>query len=295
MDKLSSPKVVKTILKEYDLYFNKRLGQNFLIDENIVRKIAEIGEISQEDLILEIGPGIGTLTQVISEKAGKVISIEIDKKLVVVLEDLFSDHNNVQIIHKDILKTDISALVEKEAFKRVKMIANLPYYITTPIIMGLLESDLELEKMVFLIQKEVGERLCAKPGSKAYGSLSIAAQFYADIKIEFVVSAHVFIPKPKVDSIVVSFVKRKKPAVIVENKEFYFKIVKASFINRRKTLVNSLTTNTDLSKEEVIDALNACEIDLGIRGEALTAESFAKLANALQAEMVKNDEIRREK
>ncbi len=295
MDKLSSPKVVKTILKEYDLYFNKRLGQNFLIDENIVRKIAEIGKISRDDLILEIGPGIGSLTQVISEKAGKVISVEIDKKLVVVLEELFSDHDNVTIIHKDILKTDIKALVEKEAFKNVKIIANLPYYITTPIIMGFLESDLALEKMVFLIQKEVGERLCAKPGTKAYGSLSIAAQFYADIKIEFMVPAHVFIPKPKIDSIVVSFVKRKEPTVIVKNKEFYFKIVKASFINRRKTLVNSLTTNSDLSKEEVVDALNSCGIDLGIRGEALTAERFAKLANALEAQMLKNDEIRREK
>ncbi len=295
MDKLSSPKVVKAILKDYDLYFNKRLGQNFLIDENIVRKIADIGEIKQDDLVLEIGPGIGTLTQVISEKAGKVISIEIDKKLVKVLEDLFLDYKNVEFIHNDILKTDLNALLEKEDYGAVKILANLPYYITTPIIMGFLESDLDIEKMVFLIQKEVGERLCAEPGTKAYGSLSIAAQFYADMKIEFVVPAHVFIPKPKVDSIVVSFVKRKKPKVFVENKVSYFKIVKASFINRRKTLVNSLTTNTELTKEQVILALKSCGIDLGIRGEALTGEDFAKLANALEGQMLKNDELRRKK
>lgn len=285
MDKLSSPKVVKKILEKYDLYFNKSLGQNFLIDENIVRKIADIGQIKENDLILEIGPGIGTLTQVISEKAGKVISVEIDKKLIKVLEDIFLDYENVEVIHNDILKTDIKALLKKEGADSVKIVANLPYYITTPIIMGFLESDLNIEKMVFLIQKEVGERLCAKPGTKAYGSLSIVAQFYAEMKIEFVVPSHVFIPKPKVDSIVVSFIKRKKAKVFVFNKASYFKIVKASFMNRRKTLINSLTTNTHLNKEEVIEALNSCEIDLGIRGEALTAESFARLANALEPHM----------
>lgn len=286
MDKLSSPKVVKRILKENDLYFNKRLGQNFLIDENIIRKIVEIGEIKQNDLVLEIGPGIGTLTQVISEKAGKLISIEIDQKLIPVLEEFFLDNKNVKIINQDILKTDIKALIEKEeSFDSIKVMANLPYYITTPIIMSFLESDLIIDKMVFLIQKEVGERLCAKPGTKAYGSLSIAAQFYADIRIEFLVPAHVFIPKPKVDSIVVAFKKRSEPKVNVLNKDFYFKIVKASFINRRKTLINSLINNTDLSKDQLIEALKACQIDLGVRGEALSPETFAMLANYLETYM----------
>lgn len=282
MNKLTSPTVIKTILNEYDIHFNKRYGQNFLIDENIVRKIADTGEISKTDLVLEIGPGIGTLTQVLSEDAGKVISIEIDKKLIPVLKQTLSEYDNIEVIQNDVLKTDIKALVEKEdQFKELKIVANLPYYITTPIIMGFLEMDLEIEKMVFLIQKEVGERLCAKPGTKAYGSLSIAAQFYADVEIEFLVPAQVFMPKPKVDSIVVSMKKRKEPGLVVENKETFFKVVKAGFINRRKTLVNSLTTNTDFSKTQVLDALSFCNIDAGIRGEALTGEEFASLSNYL--------------
>jgi len=281
MEKLTSPRVIKSILNEYDLYFNKRYGQNFLIDENIVNKIAETGEITRDDLILEIGPGIGTLTSALCKNAGKVISVEIDKKLIPVLNETLKEFKNVEIIQEDILKLDIIKLLEKEMFCNFKIVANLPYYITTPIIMGFLEMDLDIEKMVFLIQKEVGERLCAAPGTKAYGSLSIAAQFYADVEIEFLVPAQVFMPKPKVDSIVVSMKKKKEPDLIVDNRQMFFKIVKAGFNNRRKTLINSLTTNTNFTKEQVLQALNDCGISPGIRGEALTGQEFAQLANYL--------------
>ncbi|MDI3535846.1 MAG: rRNA (adenine1518-N6/adenine1519-N6)-dimethyltransferase [Eubacteriaceae bacterium] len=281
MEKLTSPRVIKSILNEYDLHFNKRYGQNFLIDENIVNKIAETGEITRDDLILEIGPGIGTLTSALCKNAGKVISVEIDKKLIPVLNETLKEFKNVEIIQEDILKLDIIKLLEKEMFCNFKIVANLPYYITTPIIMGFLEMDLDIEKMVFLIQKEVGERLCAAPGTKAYGSLSIAAQFYADVEIEFLVPAQVFMPKPKVDSIVVSMKKKKEPDLIVDNRQMFFKIVKAGFNNRRKTLINSLTTNTNFTKEQVLQALNDCGISPGIRGEALTGQEFAQLANYL--------------
>jgi len=281
MEKLTSPRVIKSILNEYDLYFNKRYGQNFLIDENIVYKIAETGKITRDDLILEIGPGIGTLTSALCKNAGKVISVEIDKKLIPVLNETLKEFENVEIIQEDILKLDIIKLLEKEMFCNFKIVANLPYYITTPIIMGFLEMDLDIEKMVFLIQKEVGERLCAAPGTKAYGSLSIAAQFYADVEIEFLVPAQVFMPKPKVDSIVVSMKKKKEPDLIVDNRQMFFKIVKAGFNNRRKTLINSLTTNTNFTKEQVLQALNDCGISPGIRGEALTGQEFAQLANYL--------------
>jgi 16S rRNA (adenine1518-N6/adenine1519-N6)-dimethyltransferase len=281
MEKLTSPRVIKSILNEYDLHFNKRYGQNFLIDENIVNKIAETGEITRDDLILEIGPGIGTLTSALCKNAGKVISVEIDKKLIPVLNETLKEFKNVEIIQEDILKLDIIKLLEKEMFCNFKIVANLPYYITTPIIMGFLEMDLDIEKMVFLIQKEVGERLCAAPGTKAYGSLSIAAQFYADVEIEFLVPAQVFMPKPKVDSIVVSMKKKKEPDLIVDNRQMFFEIVKAGFNNRRKTLINSLTTNTNFTKEQVLQALNDCGISPGIRGEALTGQEFAQLANYL--------------
>ncbi|WKY46291.1 16S rRNA (adenine(1518)-N(6)/adenine(1519)-N(6))-dimethyltransferase RsmA [Eubacteriaceae bacterium ES3] len=279
MEKLTSPKVIKSVLNKYDLHFNKRYGQNFLIDDNIVKKIADTGDIGPDDLIIEIGPGIGTLTAVLCEKANKVYSVEIDKKLIPVLSETLNEYNNVEIIQNDILKTDIKSLIEKDTYNNLKVVANLPYYITTPIIMGFLEMDLAIEKMVFLIQKEVGERLCAVPGTKAYGSLSIAAQFYADVKIEFLVPANVFMPKPKVDSIVVSMKKKKSPDLIVDNKETFFKIVKAGFINRRKTLINSLTTNTSFSKEQVVEALEHCGIALNVRGEALTGQEFALLSN----------------
>ena len=282
MEKLTSPRVIESLLKKYDLHFNKRFGQNFLIDENIVQKIVKAGDVSESDLVLEIGPGIGTMTQVLSDHAGKVITVEIDKKLIPVLDETLNECDNVEIVQGDILKTDVKAILEDHLGKMpLKIVANLPYYITTPIIMGFLESDLPIESMTFLIQKEVGERLCGVPGTKAYGSLSIVAQFYADISIDFDVPSYVFIPKPKVDSIVVTLKKLKTPKIELENKELFLAIVKASFLNRRKTLINGLTMNTSFDKAVLLEVLEVCQIAPGIRGETLTGSDFGRIANEL--------------
>jgi|LGOV01.1.fsa_nt_gb 16S rRNA (adenine1518-N6/adenine1519-N6)-dimethyltransferase len=284
MEKLTSPRVIDTILRKNKLHFNKRFGQNFLIDDNIVRKIVEAGEVTKDDLVLEIGSGIGTMTQILCESANKVVTVEIDKKLIPVLKETLSDYSNLSIVQGDILKTNIREILGNDIEKMpLKIIANLPYYVTTPIIMGLLESDLPIEGMTFMIQKEVGERLCGKPGTKAYGSLSIAAQFYADVTIDFNVPAHVFMPKPKVDSIVVSLKKLKKPPIELKDQNLFFKIVKASFLNRRKTLINGLSMNTNYSKDVILNVLEECDILPGIRGEMLSGAEFAKIANGLFA------------
>ncbi len=256
-----------------------------MIDENIVRKIVEAGNVHKSDTVLEVGPGIGTMTQVLAEAAGKVYSVEIDKKLIPVLAETLEDYDNVEIVQGDILKTDIPGLLQTDLQENpLKIVANLPYYVTTPIIMGFLESDLPIEQMTFMIQKEVGERLCAEPGTKAYGSLTIAARFYAETEISFYVPAAVFMPRPKVDSIVVTLKKRPEPVIQVSDKKLFFQIVKASFLNRRKTLINGLQMNTDYPKERLLDALEKCGIDPGVRGETLTGEDFARLANTLTVE-----------
>ena len=284
MEKLTSPRVIEALLKKYDLHFNKRFGQNFLIDENIVQKIVKAGDVSERDLVLEIGPGIGTMTQALSDHAGKVISVEIDKKLIPVLHETLNDCDNVEIVQGDILKTNVREILGDQLVTMpLKIVANLPYYITTPIIMGFLESDLPIESMTFLIQKEVGERLCGVPGTKAYGSLSIVAQFYADISIDFEVPAHVFIPKPKVDSIVVTLKKLTVPKIALENKELFLSVVKASFLNRRKTLINGLTMNTPFDKAVLMEVLEVCNIAPGIRGETLTGSDFGQIANELNS------------
>lgn len=288
MNKLTSPRVIETLLKKYDLHFNKRFGQNFLIDENIVQKIVRAADIGKADLVLEIGPGIGTMTQALSEYADKIITVEIDKKLIPVLHETLNDCDNVTIIQGDILKTNVKEILGENLLTRpLKIVANLPYYITTPIIMGFLESDLPIESMTFLIQKEVGERLCGVPSTKSYGSLSIVAQFYADISIDFEVPSQVFMPKPKVDSIVVTLKKLTEPKIVLENKELFLSVVKASFLNRRKTLINGLTMNTPFDKEVLLEVLDACEISPGIRGEALTGSDFGRIANALNQQINK--------
>jgi 16S rRNA (adenine1518-N6/adenine1519-N6)-dimethyltransferase len=282
MEKLTSPRVIETLLKKYDLHFNKRFGQNFLTDENIVNKIVRAAQVKKEDLVLEIGPGIGTLTQVLCEQAKRVVTVEIDKKLIPVLAETLSECENVKIVEGDILKTDVRGILGEDiGMMPFKIVANLPYYITTPIIMGFLESDLPIESMTFLIQKEVGERLCGEPGTKAYGSLSIIAQFYAEINIDFNVPAHVFIPKPKVDSIVVTLKKLVTPSIKCDNKALFLAIVKASFLNRRKTLINGLTMNTHFDKDVLLQVLEECGIAPGIRGEMLTGKDFANIANHL--------------
>ncbi|MEG0074537.1 MAG: 16S rRNA (adenine(1518)-N(6)/adenine(1519)-N(6))-dimethyltransferase RsmA [Eubacterium sp.] len=282
MEKLTSPRVIEGILKKYNLHFNKRYGQNFLIDENVVRKIVETGGITKDDMVLEVGPGIGTMTQILAEAAKKVYAVEIDKKLIPVLEETMKEYDNVSVVCGDVLKTNISELLKEDLSKMpLKIVANLPYYVTTPIIMGFLESDLPIERMTFMIQKEVGERLCAKPGTKAYGSLTIAAQFYADTAVSFYVPSSVFMPRPKVDSIVVTFQKLAEPRITLINKALFFKVVKASFLNRRKTLINGLMMNTEYEKELLLNVLDACGIAPGIRGETLKGEDFARIANTL--------------
>ncbi len=289
MEKLTSPRVIDALLKKYDLHFNKRFGQNFLIDENIVQKIVKAGDVGKGDLVLEIGPGIGTMTQALCDHAGKVVSVEIDKKLIPVLAETLKDCDNVEIIQGDILKCNVKEILGDDFAKMpLKVVANLPYYITTPIIMGFLESDLPIESMTFLIQKEVGERLCGVPGTKAYGSLSIVAQFYADITIDFEVPAHVFIPKPQVDSIVVTLKKLAVPKIELENKELFLSVVKASFLNRRKTLINGLTMNTSFDKEVLLEVLAVCQIAPGIRGETLTGSDFGRIANELNKRVDKS-------
>ena len=285
MEKLTSPKTIEAILNRYDLHFNKRFGQNFLIDDNIVRKIVEAGAVTKDDVVLEIGPGIGTMTRVLSEYAKKVYTVEIDKKLIPVLSETLSDCDNVTVIEGDILKTDVKSLLAEDLKTApLKIVANLPYYVTTPIIMGFLESDLPVERMTFLIQKEVGERLCAEPGTKAYGSLTIAAAFYADLEISFYVPATVFMPKPRVDSIVVTLTKRETPPVKLLDKALFFKVVRAAFQSRRKTLINSMSSAMDFSKETLLSAMKAAEIDPAIRGEKLSGGDFARLANVLAAQ-----------
>lgn len=282
MEKLTSPKTIESILKRYDLHFNKRFGQNFLIDDNIVKKIVEAGQVTRDDVVLEVGPGIGTMTHELAAHAKKVYSVEIDKKLIPVLADTLSDCDNVTIVEGDILKTDVGALLKEDLKESsLKIVANLPYYVTTPIIMGFLESDLPIDRMTFLIQKEVGERLCADPGTKAYGSLTIAAAFYAEMEIAFYVPASVFMPKPRVDSIVVTLEKRSAPPVELTDKALFFKVVRAAFQNRRKTLINSMQSAMDCSKEALLQAMAASEIEPTIRGEKLTSADFARLANAL--------------
>jgi 16S rRNA (adenine1518-N6/adenine1519-N6)-dimethyltransferase len=284
MNNLTSPAVINGLLQRYDLHFNKRFGQNFLIDPNVVEKIADAGQITRDDVVLEVGPGIGTLTRALAERAGRVVTVEIDRKLIPVLKETLSDCPNVQVVQGDILKTDVAALlaVDLRQGRTLKIAANLPYYVTTPIIMGFLESELPFSRMTFLVQKEVGERICAGPGTKAYGSLTIAAGYYAQPQILFNVPAAVFMPRPKVDSAVIALTRREMPEVQTDDKGRFFALVKAAFLNRRKTLINGLTANTAYSKEALLTAMEACGIDPGIRGERLTGADFARLSDCLK-------------
>lgn len=270
-------------MARYGLHFNKRYGQNFLIDENILEKIVDVADIGPADTVLEIGPGIGTLTQELAGRAKRVVTVEIDKKLIPVLKDTLSDRPNVEVINRDFLKLTESELAACFGSEAVKVVANLPYYVTTPIIMKLLESPLTLSGMTFLVQKEVGQRICAAPGKKIYGSLSIAAQYFADPVIAFDVPAAVFMPRPKVDSIVITLQKRGMPPYIPKDQTLFFALVRAAFLNRRKTLINSLSTNTSYDKETLLAAMETAGIDPGIRAEKLKGEDFSNLLNALLA------------
>ena len=285
MATLGNPQNTIEILKKYDFMFQKRFGQNFLIDTHVLEKIIKSAEITKEDLVLEIGPGIGTMTQYLCENAREVIAVEIDKNLIPILtNDTLAAYDNVTIINEDILKLDLNALVqERNGGKRIKVVANLPYYITTPIIMGLFESHVPLQNITVMVQKEVADRMQAGPGSKDYGALSLAVQYYATPYIAANVPQNCFMPRPNVGSAVIRLTLHEEPPVQVKDEKFMFALIRASFNQRRKTLVNGLTNAAELnlSKEQVQAALEQMGLSATIRGEALTLEQFTELANLL--------------
>lgn len=274
------------IMKKYNIRANKNLGQNFLINEEVVKNIVGCSKIEKEDLVIEIGPGLGTLTKYLLEKAGKVICIELDTKMLQILEDRFSLYNNFELINNDVLKVDLKNIIEKEKtegkIKNVKIVANLPYYITTPIIMKLLEEELELESITVMIQKEVADRLIATPGEKNTGAITYSVYYYADSEAIMEVPNSSFIPEPEVISKVIKLNIRKEPAVKPKDKEKMFKIIKYAFMQKRKTLLNSLTNNGVFkNKTQGTEILNSLGIKENVRPEELTLEQFEKISNIL--------------
>ena len=281
---LGNPQNTIEILKKYNFSFQKKYGQNFLIDTHVLDKIIAAAHITKDDFVIEVGPGIGTMTQYLAAAAGKVAAVEIDGSLIPILEDTLSAYDNVHIINRDILKLDIRKLVEEENGGRpVKVVANLPYYITTPIIMGLFESHVPLESVTVMVQKEVADRMQVGPGTKDYGALSLAVQYYAKPHIVANVPPNCFMPRPKVGSAVIRLDRYEKPPVEVKDEKLMFRIIRASFNQRRKTLVNGLKNSPELSfsKEEIESAVEQLGKGLNIRGEALTLEEFAFLSNKL--------------
>lgn len=282
-EKLSNPQKTIEVIKKWNFAFNKRFGQNFLIDSHVLNKIIAGAEVGPDDVVLEIGPGIGTMTQYLAEAAGKVIAVEVDKNLLPILEETLAPYDNVQVIHADVLSLDLNQLVQDEAGgKPIKVVANLPYYITTPIIMGLFEQHVPLANMTVMVQKEVAARMKAGPGSKDYGALSLAVQYYAEPYIVANVPQNCFMPRPNVDSAVIRLTRFEKPPVEVKDEAFMFKLIRASFNQRRKTLVNGLSNAADLhlTKAQILEVLASLGISETIRGEALTLTQFAAIANA---------------
>lgn len=276
----------KFIMKKYNIRANKSLGQNFLINEEVVKNIVECSKIEKEDLVIEIGPGLGTLTKYLLEKAGKVICIELDTKMLQILEDRFSLYDNFELINNDVLKVDLKNIIEKEKIqgkiKQVKIVANLPYYITTPIIMKLLEEELELESITVMIQKEVADRLIAIPGEKNTGAITYSVYYYASSEAIMEVPNSSFIPEPEVTSKIIKLNIRKEPVVTPKDKEKMFKIIKYSFTQKRKTLLNSLTNNKIFeNKQQGIEILNSLQINENCRPEELTLEQFKKISDNL--------------
>ena len=280
---LGNPKYTIEVLQKYNFAFQKRFGQNFLIDTHVLEKIIAASQISKEDFVLEIGPRIGTMTQYLAEYAREVAAVEIDNTLIPILKDTLKDWDNVTVINDDILKVDIRKLaLERNGGKPIKVVANLPYYITTPIIMGLFENQVPIDSITIMVQKEVADRMQVGPGTKDYGALSLAVQYYAKPEIVANVPPNCFMPRPKVGSAVIRLERYEKPPVEVSNEKLMFRIIRASFNQRRKTLVNGLKNSQELSysREEIEEVLNECGIPLNIRGEALTLAEFASLANA---------------
>lgn len=285
MEKLSNPQVTIETIKKHGFDFQKKYGQNFLIDGRVLEKIMDAAEITKEDCVLEIGPGIGTMTQYLAERAGKVAAVEIDSRLIPILTDTLSEYQNVTIIQGDILKLDLKNLVSEISPDRpVKVVANLPYYITTPIIMGLFEQHIPLDNITIMVQKEVADRMQAGPGTKNYGALSLAVQYYAKPYIVANVPPNCFIPRPNVASAVIRLTRYPAPPVAVRNETLMFQLIRASFNQRRKTLVNGIGNAPEVpfNKEETAQALERLGLPPAVRGEALTLEEFARLSDELE-------------
>ncbi|WP_150285665.1 16S rRNA (adenine(1518)-N(6)/adenine(1519)-N(6))-dimethyltransferase RsmA [Rummeliibacillus sp. TYF-LIM-RU47] len=283
---IATPLRTQEILKKYGFSFKKSLGQNFLIDPNILRNIVSHAELTKESAAIEIGPGIGALTEHLARSAGKVISFEIDQRLLTVLADTLSPYDNVKIIHSDILKADVSNILAEECenYNDIMVVANLPYYVTTPILLKLLMDKLPIRGMVVMMQKEVADRISAVPGTKAYGSLSIAVQYYMQAEVVMTVPKTVFMPQPNVDSAVLRLLRREKPPVEVINEAFFFEVTRSSFAQRRKTILNNLQSqleNGKAKKEQILSALAEVNIDPTRRGETLSIVEFGRLADAL--------------
>ena len=282
MDRLSSHKATKEVVQKHNFKFSKSLGQNFLIDTNVIDRILEGARVQEGDYVIEVGPGIGTLTKEMGRTAEKVVAIEIDKTLIPILEETLADFPNIEVINQDILKVDVQELVKaKLNGGPVKLIANLPYYITTPIVMKFLEEDIPVTDIVVMVQKEVADRMNAQPNSKDYGALSVAVQYYCDTEIVAKAPRHMFMPQPNVDSTVIGLHVREEKKYNVDNEDIFFKTVKASFGQRRKTLLNSLGGLGFLRKDQIKVALQEANIDEKRRGETLSIEEFASLSNAV--------------
>lgn len=281
--------VTKAVLERHGFTFKKSFGQNFLTDTNILQKIVDTAEIDDQVNVIEIGPGIGALTEFLAERAAQVMAFEIDHRLVPILADTLRDFDNVIVVNEDILKVDLAKHIQnfKNPELPIKVVANLPYYITTPILMHLIESGIPFSEFVVMMQKEVADRISAQPNTKAYGSLSIAVQYYMTAKVAFIVPRTVFVPAPNVDSAILKMVRRPEPAVAVEDESFFFKVSKASFTHRRKTLWNNLTGyfgKTEEVKDKLTKALDQAGLSPSVRGEALSLAEFASLADALKGQ-----------
>lgn len=285
MEKLSNPQVTIETIQKYGFDFQKKYGQNFLIDARVLDKIIAAAEIGPEDCVLEIGPGIGTMTQYLAEQAGKVIAVEIDDKLIPILQETLKDYDNVRIIHQDVMKLDLNELAATENHGRpMKVVANLPYYITTPIIMGLFEQNVPLQNITVMVQKEVADRMQVGPGTKEYGALSLAVQYYAKPYIVANVPPNCFIPRPNVASAVIRLTRYTEPPIAVKNEKLMFQLIRASFNQRRKTLVNGIGNAAQLNytKEQVQQALERMGASPTVRGETFTLEDFARLSDTLE-------------
>ena len=281
---LGIPQNTIEILRKYDFSFQKKFGQNFLIDPHVLDKIINAAKISKEDMVLEIGPGIGTMTQYLAEAAGKVIAVEIDRNLIPILQDTLDGYENVRLINEDVLKLDLRKLVQEEnEGKPVKVVANLPYYITTPIIMGLFEGSVPVSSITVMVQKEVAERMKSGPGNKDYGALSLAVQYYADTYLVANVPPNCFMPRPKVGSAVIRLTRHERPPVETVDEKLMFDIIRAAFNQRRKTLANGLNNSDklDFPKETIVNVIERLGKGAGVRGEMLTLKEFAELSNML--------------